>query len=111
MIGAQRFTLWVVIGALAAVCLIILGLISRVIRHRGALSRVVENAAPSRTSRDLFWTIAPLLAFAVVSLPLIRLLYLRNTIPAADMTITVTARMLYWTYDYSGHGRFNFAAR
>ncbi len=110
MIGAQRFTLWVVIGALAAVCLIILGLISRVILHRGALSGAAEIAAPSRTSRDLFWTIAPLLVFAVVSLPLIRLLYLRNTIPAADMTITVTARMWYWTYDYSGHGNFSFAA-
>src|SRR5256885_12794811 len=44
------------------------------------------------------------------SVPLVRLLYLRNTNPAADLTITVTGRMWYWTYDYSGHGNFSFAA-
>jgi cytochrome c oxidase subunit II len=110
MIGAQGFALSIVIGVLAAICLVILGLISRVMLRRRALSPAAENTASSQTSRDLFWTITPLLVFVVVSVPLMRLLYLRNAIPAADLTITVTARMWYWTFDYSGHGNFSFAA-
>jgi cytochrome c oxidase subunit 2 len=110
MIGPHGFTLWIVIAALAAICLVILGLISRVMLRRKVVFRTAVNTASSQTSQDLFWLIAPLLVFAIVSVPLVRLLYLRSAIPAADLTITVTARMWYWTYDYSGHGNFRFAA-
>jgi cytochrome c oxidase subunit 2 len=110
MMGAQSFALWIVIGVLAAICLVILGLISRVMLRRNAFSQAAVNAASSQTSRDILWTITPLVAFVVVSVPLMRLLYLGNAIPAADVTITVTARMWYWTFDYSGRGNFSFAA-
>ena len=110
MIGPLSFTLWIVIGALVAICLVILGLISRVVLRGTVFPRGAENTASSRTSQELLWTIAPLLVFLIVSVPLMRLLYLRNAIPAADLTITVTGRMWYWTYGYSGHGNFSFVA-
>jgi cytochrome c oxidase subunit 2 len=50
------------------------------------------------------------LAFALVMTPSMRFLYLRNTAPAADLSITVTGHMWYWSYKYSGSGNVAFNA-
>lgn len=110
MSGPNNVILWMFVGVFAAIGLVILGLMSWVMLRRNAFSHPAQSAASSQTSQDFFWIIAPLLVFAVVSVPLMRLTYLRNAFPPADLTIRVTARMWYWTYEYSGRRNFSFAA-
>ena len=110
MSGANDTVLWVIVGVLAAICLVILGLISWSALSRGVRSQSARGAGSRQNSRDYFWTLTPLLAFAIISLPLMRLSYLRSAMPPADLTIRVTANMWYWTYEYSGRRNFSFAA-
>jgi cytochrome c oxidase subunit 2 len=108
MIGQNNSVLWIVVGAFGAICLFILVLLARTTLVRGAPSRPASGDVARRARRELVWTVAPVLAFAFVAAPLMGLLYLRNTTPAADLTITVTGHMWYWTYKYSGSGDFTF---
>ncbi|HEY2444477.1 MAG TPA: hypothetical protein VGI20_01895 [Rhizomicrobium sp.] len=110
MTGPNSLLLWIVVGGFAAICLFIAGLLARVVFGRKAVVRPPAERVLPQTRRDLLWTVAPLLAFALVSVPLIRNLYWRDTAPAADVTITVTGRMWYWTYEYSNAGNFSFSA-
>lgn len=109
MFGPDNLILWIAVGVLVSICLFILGLLAPVIVGRSALSRSATSKATSQTPRDLIWTLAPVFAFVVVAVPLIRLLYFQNTIPAADLTITVTGQMWYWTFKYPDYGNFSFS--
>ena len=110
MIGPFDFILSIIVGVLAGICLVILGLVSRAMLRRDVPSRSAPGTESRQSSGDLSWIVAPLLAFAIVSVPLMRLTYLRNVIPPADLTIRMTANMWYWTYDYSGRRNFSFVA-
>ena len=110
MIGPNFPLLWIIVGTLAAICILILGLLSWAMLLRNARAQAARCTAARQDSREVFWIIAPLLVFAVVSVPLLRLSYLRNAIPPADLTIRLTARMWYWTYEYSGRRNFSFVA-
>lgn len=110
MTGQDNSVLWIIAGAFGAICLFILGLLARTTLKRNATSRPESGGAASQSRRDLIWTIAPVLAFALVMTPLMRLLYLRNAAPAADLSITVTGHMWYWSYKYSGLGNVTFNA-
>jgi cytochrome c oxidase subunit 2 len=108
MIWQDNSVLWIVVGAFGAICLFILALLARTMLTRGAPSRPAPSDAARRTRRELIWTVAPVLAFALVAVPSVGFVYLRNTTPAADLTITVTGHMWYWTYKYSDAGDFTF---
>jgi cytochrome c oxidase subunit II len=110
MIGPGNVILWIVVGAFVAIALTLLGLACLVVLRRGALPRPARRKAERRTHHDLVMAIAPILVFALVSVPLLRLLYLRNTVPPADLTVTVTGRMWFWTFDYSSPDNFRFRA-
>jgi cytochrome c oxidase subunit 2 len=110
MIGPNFFILWLIVGALAAICVVILGLMFWAVLRSKVRSPSAQGATPHQDAPDFFWTVAPLLAFAIVSAPLLRLTYMKNAIRPADLTIRVTARMWYWTYEYSGRGNFSFVA-
>src|SRR6266699_7288803 len=101
MSGQSDFTLWIIVSVFSAICLLILGLLAWFMLSRNALDRPVPKKSAPQSQRDMIWTVAPILAFALVMIPVLRLLYLRNTTPAADLTITVTGHMWYWTYKYS----------
>ena len=49
-------------------------------------------------------------AIALVVAPLMGRWYLQNAQPAANLRITVTGRMWYWTYKYSNYANLSFSA-
>ena len=108
--GLGNFILWIVIGTFAAICLFILVLLARVMLRRNAGSYAPPIEAPSRTPRELAWTLTPVIVVAVLAIPLLRLLYFENASPAADLTINVTGKMWSWTYGYPDYGNFTFEA-
>ena len=71
------------------------------------------NPTPSRTTHstvlELAWTIIPVLILVVIAIPSFRLLNMQLTIPQSDMTIKVTGKQWYWSYDYpKDQGDFGF---
>ncbi|MGE3935259.1 MAG: cytochrome c oxidase subunit II [Rhodospirillaceae bacterium] len=74
--------------------------------------RESRNPTPSKTSHntliEVLWTVIPVVILVVIAIPSFKLLYYQDVIPQADMTIKVTGKQWYWTYDYPDHGNFTF---
>jgi len=62
------------------------------------------NPVPSRTTHhallEVAWTIVPVLILVVIAVPGFRLLTHQLVLPAGDMTVKVTGKQWYWSYDY-----------
>ena len=71
------------------------------------------NPNPSRTTHstllEVAWTIVPVLILVIVAIPSFRLLTHELVLPNADVTIKVTGKQWYWSYDYpKDQGDFGF---
>ena len=66
------------------------------------------NPVPSKTTHhallEVAWTIIPVLILVVIAIPSFRLLKLQLEIPQADMTVKVTGKQWYWSYEYPQDG-------
>jgi cytochrome c oxidase subunit 2 len=110
MTGPGNAILWIVVGTFLAVCLLLVVLASLLVLRRETPFRPAKSEVARRTPHDLMTAVAPILVFVLVMVPLVRLLYLRNIAPPADLTITVTGRMWFWTFDYSKPAEVSFRA-
>jgi cytochrome c oxidase subunit 2 len=63
-----------------------------------------RNPNPSRTTHnallEVAWTVVPVMILVVIAIPSFRLLTEQLTLPQADVTVKVTGKQWYWTYDY-----------
>jgi cytochrome c oxidase subunit II len=71
------------------------------------------NPNPSRTTHstvlEVAWTIIPVLILVVIAIPSFRILTEQLVLPKADITIKVTGKQWFWSYDYSkDDGDFGF---
>ena len=73
-----------------------------------------SNPVPSKTTHhaglEVAWTVIPVMILVVIAIPSFRLLTKQLTIPAPEVTIKVTGKQWYWSYDYAKDqgGPFNF---
>ncbi|MDE2578107.1 MAG: cytochrome c oxidase subunit II [Hyphomicrobiales bacterium] len=62
------------------------------------------NPVPSRTTHnaalEVAWTIIPVLILVLIAVPSFRLLTQEIAVPKTDMTIKVTGKQWYWSYEY-----------
>ena len=63
-----------------------------------------RNPVPSRTTHhallEVAWTIIPVLILVVIAVPSFRLLTHQLVLPKGDVTVKVTGKQWYWSYDY-----------
>ena len=63
------------------------------------------NPVPSKTTHsailEVAWTVLPVLILVIIAIPSFRLLTKQITIPKSDVTIKVTGKQWYWSYDYA----------
>jgi cytochrome c oxidase subunit 2 len=66
------------------------------------------NPVPSKTTHhallEVAWTVIPVLILVVIAIPSFRLLKLQLEIPQADLTVKVTGKQWYWSYEYPQDG-------
>lgn len=66
------------------------------------------NPVPSKTTHhallEVAWTIIPVLILVVIAIPSFRLLKLQLEVPQADVTVKVTGKQWYWSYEYPQDG-------
>ena len=72
-----------------------------------------SNPAPSRTTHntllEVAWTVLPVMILVIIAIPSFRLLTHQLVIPQADVTLKVTGKQWYWSYDYpKDQGDFGF---
>jgi cytochrome c oxidase subunit II len=82
------------------ISLFVLGLIIWVVYRYNENS----NSQPSRTTHnqwlEVAWTVIPVLILVVIAIPSFRLLTDQLTLPKAAVTLKVTGKQWYWTYEY-----------
>lgn len=70
------------------------------------------NPVPSKTTHhallEVAWTVIPVLILVVIAIPSFRLLKLQLEIPQADLTVKVTGKQWYWSYEYPQDGGSTF---
>ncbi|QEL23260.1 cytochrome c oxidase subunit II [Bosea sp. F3-2] len=71
------------------------------------------NPVPSKTTHnallEVCWTVIPVLILVVIAIPSFRLLKLQLEVPQADLTLKVTGKQWYWSYEYAqDNGAFGF---
>ena len=66
------------------------------------------NPTPSKTTHnallEVAWTVIPVLILVVIAIPSFRLLKLQLEVPPADITVKVTGKQWYWSYEYPQDG-------
>lgn len=94
---------------ITAICIFVLALLVYVsFRFRAS-----ANPTPSRTTHhvglEVAWTIIPVLILVVIAIPSFRILRDQLVIPPSDITIKVTGKQWYWSWDYpKDNGGFAF---
>lgn len=71
-----------------------------------------RNPVPSKrahnTVLEVMWTALPVLILVVIAVPSLRLLYVMDRNPDAEMTIKAVGHQWYWSYEYPDHDDFTF---
>ena len=71
-----------------------------------------RNPVPSKrahnTVLEVMWTALPVLILVVIAVPSLRLLYVMDRNPNAEMTIKAVGHQWYWSYEYPDHDDFAF---
>ena len=93
------------------ISLFVLGLLIYVMWRFHASRNPVATTVTHNTALEIAWTIIPILILVVIAIPSFRLLYFGDKAVDAAMTIKVTGRQWYWSYEYPDQGNFQVDSR
>jgi cytochrome c oxidase subunit II len=93
---------------ITAITVFVLGLLAWVM-WRFHQSR---HPIPTRTTHnpvvEIIWTVVPVLILVIIAIPSFKLMYYMDRAPDAEMTVKVTGKQWYWTYEYPDQGGLSF---
>jgi cytochrome c oxidase subunit 2 len=91
---------WLLLPIITIICLFVLALLVWIVLKFNEKA----NPVPSRTTHnsllEVAWTIIPVLILVVIAIPSFRLLTKQLVLPDADITMKITGKQWYWTYEY-----------
>ena len=90
------FLLWIIGG----ITLLVLALLVIVIFRFNAKANPVPSRTTHNTAIEVIWTVVPVLILTAVAVPSFRLLFHQLHVPPADLTVKVTGKQWFWTYNY-----------
>jgi cytochrome c oxidase subunit 2 len=90
------FLLWLI----TAITLFVLALLLIVFVRFNARSNPIPSKTTHNTMIEVVWTLVPVIILVTIAVPSFKLLFLQQTIPAADLTVKATGKQWYWTYAY-----------
>jgi cytochrome c oxidase subunit II len=89
--------LWII----TAIVVLVMALLGYVMVRFRAGRNPVPSKVTHNTVLEVCWTAIPVLILVVIAIPSLKLLYLQDKQPDADMTIKVTGHQWYWSYEYA----------
>jgi len=70
------------------------------------------NPTPRRTTHNTFlevaWTVIPVIILLFIAIHSFKSLFFQLNTPPADLTVKVTGKQWFWTYNYPDNGKFEF---
>ena len=97
-----------VLVIITVIMIFVMGLLGWVMFRYNATANPVPSQNAHNTTLEVAWTVLPVLILLVIAIPSFRLLYAQYDAPKADLTIKVTGRQWYWSYNYPDSGAFSF---
>jgi cytochrome c oxidase subunit II len=85
---------------ITVVCLFVLALLVWVVLKFNEKAHPVPSRTTHNSLLEVAWTIIPVLILVVIAIPSFRLLTRQLVIPDADITMKITGKQWYWTYEY-----------
>jgi len=105
----EIFHNWVLLPIISAICLLVLGLLAYVIFRFNEKANPTPRQTTHHSGLEVAWTVMPVMILVVIAIPSFRLLTHQLVIPEADVTLKVTGKQWYWTYNYpADQGGFEF---
>jgi len=90
------------------ITIFVMGLLLYVIVRFNAKRHPVATRTTHNPLIEILWTVVPVLILVAIAIPSFKLMYYMDEVPAADMTIKVTAHQWYWSYEYPDKGGLAF---
>jgi cytochrome c oxidase subunit 2 len=98
----------ILLPIITVISLFVLGLLLYVIIRYDAKRHPTPSKATHNTLIEVIWTAVPILILLVIFFPSMKLLYYVDRAQKADMTLKVTGRQWYWSYEYPDQNNFGF---
>ena len=95
---------------ITVITLFVLGLLIVVIVRFNHRANPIPSTTSHNTLIEVIWTGIPIIILAVIAVPSLKLLYVADRAPDAEMTIKAIGKQWYWSYEYPDHGDFTFDA-
>src|SRR6185436_14884609 len=93
------------------ICVFVLGLLLYVMWRFHASRNPSATTTTHNTVLEIAWTIIPILILVVIAIPSFRLLYYGDKAQDAGLTVKVTGRQWYWSYEYPDQGGLSIDSR
>jgi cytochrome c oxidase subunit II len=98
----------ILLPIITVISLFVLGLLLYVIVRYDARRHPTPSKTTHNTVIEVIWTAIPILILLVIFFPSMKLLYYVDRAQKADMTLKVTGRQWYWSYEYPDQNNFAF---
>ncbi|HEV2550515.1 MAG TPA: cytochrome c oxidase subunit II [Stellaceae bacterium] len=98
----------ILLPIITVISLFVLGLLLYVIVRYDARRHPTPTKTTHNTVIEVIWTAIPILILLVIFFPSMKLLYYVDRVQKADMTLKVTGRQWYWSYEYPDQNNFSF---
>ncbi len=82
------------------ISLFVLGLLIWVSVKFNAKANPNPSKMTHHTGLEVAWTVIPVMILVIIAIPSFRLLTHQLVVPKADITVKVTGKQWYWSYDY-----------
>ena len=96
----QVFHNWILMPIITIITLFVLALLVYVAVRFNEKANPVASKTTHHVGLEVAWTVIPVMILVVIAIPSFRLLTHQLVIPEADVTIKVTGKQWYWSYDY-----------
>jgi cytochrome c oxidase subunit 2 len=96
----QFFHNWILLPITVAITLFVLILLVYVLIRFNEKNNPVAARTTHNSTLEVAWTVLPVMILVIIAIPSFRLLTHQLVVPPADITLKVTGKQWYWTYDY-----------
>lgn len=93
---------------IVAISVFVLALMAYIAWRFNAKRNPVPSKRAHNTVLEVLWTALPVLILVVIAVPSLKLLYVMDRNPKAEMTIKAVGHQWYWSYVYPDHDDFTF---
>jgi cytochrome c oxidase subunit 2 len=104
IVAFHDFLLYIITG----ISIFVLALLVAVIVKFNARANPIPSKTTHNTTLEVLWTVVPVLILVIIAIPSFRLLFTQMNVPPADVTVKVTGKQWYWSYNYPDNGDFEF---